>query len=191
MKWCYVQINECDLQATTYPTIYFHCRLHNDNENKSPSFPECICNKWQNMMQQISQAHNHVQHPREQGEWLRQNPSVAHCIIRPTPLGAGRTTPSQPGHYPLSRAALLTRPCPHCSHSRAPGEQWARLCVFTLQGCVQAARLCRGSPVIHVVDIENEGVSLHVLRCIEQDKSYKQNIVTKKVAKLICLWYFG
>ena len=37
---------------------------------------------------------------------------------------------------------------PHCSHSGAPGEQWARLCVFTLQGCVQAARLCRGSPVI-------------------------------------------
>ena len=47
-----------------------------------------------------------------------------------------------------SRAPLLTQPCPHCSHSRALGEQWARLCVFTLQGCVQAARLCRGSPVI-------------------------------------------
>ena len=47
-----------------------------------------------------------------------------------------------------SRALLFTQPCPHCSHSRAPGEQWARLCVFTLQGCVQAARLCRGSPVI-------------------------------------------
>ena len=47
-----------------------------------------------------------------------------------------------------SRAPLFTQPCPHCSHSRAPGEQWARLCVFMLQGCVQAARLCRGSPVI-------------------------------------------
>ena len=46
-----------------------------------------------------------------------------------------------------SRAPLSTQPCPHCSHSRAPGEQWARLCVFTLHGCVQAARLCRGSPV--------------------------------------------
>ena len=46
-----------------------------------------------------------------------------------------------------SRAPLFTQPCTHCSHSRAPGEQWARLCVFTLQGCVQAARLCRGSPV--------------------------------------------
>ena len=46
-----------------------------------------------------------------------------------------------------SCAQLFTQPCPHCSHSRALGEQWARLCVFTLQGCVQAARLCRGSPV--------------------------------------------
>ena len=46
-----------------------------------------------------------------------------------------------------SRAPLFTQPCTHCSHSRAPREQWARLCVFTLQGCVQAARLCRGSPV--------------------------------------------
>ena len=46
-----------------------------------------------------------------------------------------------------SRAPLFTQPCPHCWHSRAPGEQWARLCIFTLQGCVQAARLYRGSPV--------------------------------------------
>ena len=49
-----------------------------------------------------------------------------------------------------SCAPLFTQPCPHCSHSCAPGEQWARLCVFMLQGCVQAARLCRGSPVIMV-----------------------------------------
>ena len=46
-----------------------------------------------------------------------------------------------------SRAPFVHTAVPHCSHSRAPGEQWARLCVFTLQGCVQAARLCRGSPV--------------------------------------------
>ena len=48
------------------------------------------------------------------------------------------------------RAPLLTQPCPHCSHRHALGEQWARLCVFTLQGCVLAARLCRGSPVNYV-----------------------------------------
>ena len=67
-----------------------------------------------------------------------------------------------------SRAPLFTQPCPHCSHSRAPGEQWARLCVFTLQGCVQAARLCRGSPVIPVIS------SLYILwagrisRCVRR-----------------------
>ena len=54
-----------------------------------------------------------------------------------------------------SRAPLFTQPCPPCSHSRAPGEQWARLCVFTLQGCVQAARLCRGSPVKIVIEKAN------------------------------------
>ena len=50
--------------------------------------------------------------------------------------------------WPSTQPGTCTQPCPHCSHSRAPGEQWARLCVFTLQGCVQAARLCRGSPVV-------------------------------------------
>ena len=58
-----------------------------------------------------------------------------------------------------SRAPLFTQPCPHCSHSRAPGEQWARLCVFTLQGCVQAARLCRGSPVSYSAMHINQSVS--------------------------------
>ena len=57
-----------------------------------------------------------------------------------------------------SRAPLFTQPCPHCSHSRAPGGQWARLCVFTLQGRVQAARLCRGSPVIFKCIFLNENV---------------------------------
>ena len=60
---------------------------------------------------------------------------------------------SSPSNFKwISRVTLYTAghlhtAVPHCSHSRAPGEQWARLCVFTLQGCVQAARLCRGSPV--------------------------------------------
>ena len=72
---------------------------------------------------------------------------------------------TQPG-IAHSRAPLFTQPCPHCSHSRAPGEQWARQCVFTLHGCVQAARLCRGSPVdcqqlqlmyqIHQVENDND-----------------------------------
>ena len=41
------------------------------------------------------------------------------CIIRPAPSGAGRTTPSQPGHYPLrkytdKRLAMVTTLL--CSH---------------------------------------------------------------------------
>ena len=51
---------EYDLQAETYLTIWTH-KLHNNNENKLPDFPECIRNKWQNMMEQTSQAHNHGQ----------------------------------------------------------------------------------------------------------------------------------
>ena len=63
-----------------------------------------------------------------------------------------------------SRAPLFTQPCPHCSHSRAPGEQWARLCVFTLQGCVQAARLCRGSPVnFDMESFSNDLISYDIL----------------------------
>ena len=29
------------------------------------------------------------------------------CIIHPAPSGAGRTTPSQPGHYPLSELSII------------------------------------------------------------------------------------
>ena len=41
-----------------------------------------------------------------------------------------------------SRAPLFTQPCPHCSHSRAPGEQWARLCVIYVAG------LCASCPAV-------------------------------------------
>ena len=50
MRWFNVQTNEYDLHAKTYLTICTHHKLHNTNENKFPVFPECICNKWQNMM---------------------------------------------------------------------------------------------------------------------------------------------
>ena len=59
MRWCTVQTNEYDLQAKTFPNICTHHKLHNNDENKFPVLPERICNKWQNMMQQTSQAHNH------------------------------------------------------------------------------------------------------------------------------------
>ena len=85
-----------------------------------------------------------------------------------------------------SRAPLLTQPCPHCSHSRDPGEQWARLCVFTLQGCVQAARLCRGSPVL--VPSGNkplpEPMLTQIFRC-HQMVSLGHNELKKKVNCLI------
>ena len=37
--------NEYNLQAKTYPNICTHHKLHNNNENKFPFFPELICNK--------------------------------------------------------------------------------------------------------------------------------------------------
>ena len=42
MRWCNVQTNEYDLQAKTYPTICTHHKLHNNNKNKFPVFPECM-----------------------------------------------------------------------------------------------------------------------------------------------------
>ena len=59
MRWFNVQTKEYDLQAKTYPTIGTHRKLCHNNENKIPVFQEFICNKWQNMMLQTSQAHNH------------------------------------------------------------------------------------------------------------------------------------
>ena len=49
MRWYNVQTNEYDLQAITYLTICTHHKLHNNDENKIPVFPECICNAWQKM----------------------------------------------------------------------------------------------------------------------------------------------
>ena len=48
-----------------------------------------------------------VQHPREQGE-LR---SGFDCIIGPAPSGAGRTTPSQHGHYRREKFKVLMPIC--------------------------------------------------------------------------------
>ena len=45
-----VQTYGYDLQAKTYPNICTDYKLHNNNENKFPVFPERICSKWQNMM---------------------------------------------------------------------------------------------------------------------------------------------
>ena len=50
MRWCTVQTNEYDLQAKMYSNICANHKLHNDNENKFPVFPERICNKGQNII---------------------------------------------------------------------------------------------------------------------------------------------
>ena len=42
MILCYLQTDEYDLQANTYPTIWAHHKLHNNTENKTPVFTECI-----------------------------------------------------------------------------------------------------------------------------------------------------
>ena len=81
---------------------------------------------------------------RDAKRWQRWSPVSFPVRVRALNFTGGPLHSRALAH---SRASLFTQPCPYCSHSRAPGEQWARLCVFTLQGCVQAARLCRGSPV--------------------------------------------
>ena len=50
MSWRNVQTNEYDLQAKTYMTICTRHKLRDNNENKIQVFPECVNNKWQNMM---------------------------------------------------------------------------------------------------------------------------------------------
>ena len=60
MRWCSLQTNEHDLQAIMYPIICKYHRLNINNGNKVPVFPGYICNRWQNMIVQPSQTHNHV-----------------------------------------------------------------------------------------------------------------------------------
>ena len=59
MRWCSLQTNEHHLQAIMYPIICKYHRLNINNGNKVPVFPGYICNRWQNMIVQPSQTHNH------------------------------------------------------------------------------------------------------------------------------------
>ena len=59
MRWCSLQTNKHDLQAIMYPIICKYHRLNINNGNKVPVFPGYICNRWQNMIVQPSQTHNH------------------------------------------------------------------------------------------------------------------------------------
>ena len=62
-----------------------------------------------------------------------------------------------------SRAPLLTQSCPHCSHSRAPGEKWAQLCVFYIVG------LCASCPaVLRVTGVSELELAVYQLDTQEQ-----------------------
>ena len=79
--------------------------------------------------------------------------------------------------------------CHRCSHSRAPGEQWARLCVFTFQGCAQAVRLCRGS---HVSVVFSQRFQIAALPCsgsgsLVQFLSHAK-VVILRICNVSCVW---
>ena len=77
------------------------------------NFRENIANLWVSCYNGNNDRSARVlfaQHPRDQGEWLRQKPRYARgfdVIIRPSASGAGPTTPSQPAHYPLSKLMCM------------------------------------------------------------------------------------
>ena len=75
MRWCNLQTNEHDLQAIMYPIVCkYHRlninRLNTNNWNKVPVFPRYICNRWQNMVVQPSQTHNHGKIWQQWERWI-------------------------------------------------------------------------------------------------------------------------
>ena len=70
MRWCSLQTNEHDLQAIMYPIICKYHRLNINNGNKVPVFPGYICNRWQNMIVQPSQTHNHGKIWQQWERWI-------------------------------------------------------------------------------------------------------------------------
>ena len=101
-----------------------------------------------------------VQHPREQGELLTSKPPLCSgfdCIIRPAPEGAGRTTPSQPGHYPLSKHIEATHVKLHNSDAIMSEMAYRITGVLIFNSTVVQAQktskfrvsgLCDGSPPV-------------------------------------------
>ena len=70
MRWCSLQTNEHDLQAIMYPIICKYHRLNINNGNRVPVFPGYICNRWQNMIVQPSQTHNHGKIWQQWERWI-------------------------------------------------------------------------------------------------------------------------
>ena len=54
------------------------------------------------------------------------------CIICPAPSGAGRTTPSQPGHYPLNNTALFLS----CDVKNTKFNQYLPMLLTSLNGSI-------------------------------------------------------
>ena len=76
MRWCSLQTNEHDLQAIMYPIVCKYHRLNIKNGNKVPVFQGYICNRWQNMIVQPSQTHNHG---KIYQKWERAFNHYVHC----------------------------------------------------------------------------------------------------------------
>ena len=70
MRWCSLQTNEHDLQAIMYPIICKYHRLNINSGNKVPVFPGYICNRWQNLIVQPSQTHNHGKIWQQWERWI-------------------------------------------------------------------------------------------------------------------------
>ena len=75
MGWCNLQTNEYDLQAKMYPIVRKYHRLNINrlntyNWNKVPVFPRYICNRWQNMVAQPPQTHNHGKIWQQWERWI-------------------------------------------------------------------------------------------------------------------------
>ena len=69
------------------------------------------------------------------------------CIIRPAPSGAGRTTPSQPGHYPLIKTHV--HPCEKVIGIFFQNQIWSRLldinrlCLICIKRSIEEVKMCQ------------------------------------------------
>ena len=117
MRWCSLQTNEHDLQAIMYPIICKYPRLNINNGNKVPVFPGYICNRWQNMIVQPSQTHNHGKIWQQWERYYfvdggnRRPPNTfytfASGVCCPSVYSPDQSLPRWPTDRPIARSALL------------------------------------------------------------------------------------
>ena len=82
-----------------------------------------------------------------------------HSIIRPAPSGAGQTTPSQPGHYPLNISQEWLSKCPaiHAIQAVVAGEPEYISTHFKVDCCFSFF------PLVYCT--YNKMLALAILRC--------------------------